>query len=249
MSRAVKNIIMIFLLIAFIGATVFTFFHKDRVMNTESENLQQTEMPNGMAPPQGQNNGQLGPNGEQPGQLGPNGEQPPQAPDGQNGTPPTPPQGQNNGQLGPNGEQPGQLGPNGEQPGQVGPNGEQPPQAPDGQGGTPPQMPGMTIPGLAMPNYFYYIFAAEGFGIACLLMYLIMSKFNKRRARAVFGTIGRKIIFVTFVIGITALITYATTQFSLPKTAPVPGNNPSVAYSAINEIIAKKPRTIKTIIG
>ena len=155
-----------------------------------------------------------------------------------------------------------QQGPGGQQQ----PNGQmQPPATPEGvpEGTTPPQPPGMegqqpngqmqgqgTIPGLQseMPTYFYFLFGMEGLVISCLLFYLILSKFNRKSARSVFSTAGKKLTFAVLVLALTAGITFGCVNISLPKetpTAPMgPGGNsaPSVGYSSVVEVLQQSEK-------
>ena len=217
MSRKARNILMIILLVFLIGATVFTVFHKERVMY-----------------------------GGQTGQPGMDGQmQPPSTPEGvPEGT--TPPQApgmdqQQGGNYGMQPQQDGQQPPS--TPAGV-PEGTTPPQAPGMQPGMNQQQgmqPGMGQT-VEMPTYFYYIFGAEGLGISLILVFLIMSQMNKKSAKFVFSSSSKKMAYIVMSCALTAIITFACVKIELPKQQPPqPQGGPqgpggSVAYSAINEI-------------
>ena len=216
MSRKTRNFIMIILLVLLMGATVFTVFHKERVMY-------------------GNMQGQPGMNGQM---------QPPSTPEGvPEGTIPPQAPGMGGQQGGNYNIQPqeGQMQPPPTPEGV--PEGTTPPQPPGmgGQPGQPGMQPGMNME-VEMPTYFYYIFGAEGLGISLIVIFLIMSQMNKKSAKYVFSSSSKKMAYIVMSCALTALITFACVKIELPKREPPQppggpqGANGSVAYSAINEI-------------
>ena len=213
MNRKTRNIIMIIALIVLIAGTVFTVFHKERVMY-------------GSEPT---------PMGQQGGFQGGPGMTPPETPEGvpEGTTPPQPP-GMDQ-QSGQNGQTPPAT-PEGV------PEGTTPPQPPGMNGGQQPGMqPGMNQE-IEMPTYFYYIFGAEGLGISLILIYLIMSQMNKKSAKYVFSSSSKKMAYIVMSLALTAIITIGCSKIELPKQEPAqplggpqaPGS--SVAASSINEL-------------
>lgn len=125
-------------------------------------------------------------------------------------------------------------------------NNQQPPEKPNGEDNNAPsgmpnnnQMNGdqkTTNQGIALAYYFAFIL--EGAVLASLIMYLVMSNFNKKTLKETFSTKEKIIIDVLSIIILTSGITYVSTKMINPSQNKMEMNQDSnnVSYSATKEI-------------
>ncbi len=139
-------------------------------------------------------------------------------------------------------------------------NVDMPSEMPSGNNdGTPPEMPNVNNEKGTMPNnitndennnfYIYIIlFSIESLILSCILVYFIMSRFNKKTLKEIFVSNDKKIIYLLTVILLTIGFTFGANSISksLIKNNNMNGQNNSnfanVTYSSKNEI--KKSTTI-----
>ena len=178
MQRKTKNIISIVIILLLCGSIVFTGYLSTQSSNANSGNNMPNMNQNGSVPPE-MPNGNIG--GE-----------PPEKPDGEmNG-------GQENGNT----------------------NMEEPPEKPDGDNnmGTPPDMPnsngGMEQIGEQQRNntnnnYVYLIlFGIESLTLSIIVLYLIMSGFNKKNLKETFANSDKILIYILGIIILTSVLTF-----------------------------------------
>lgn len=135
-------------------------------------------------------------------------------------------------------------------------NMEEPPEKPDGgdDNNAPSDMPSNNNEGEIQNNgpmidnnssissVYYIIFAIEGLVISCIVMYLIMSCFNKKTFKETFANKDKIMINVLSVIILTSACTYLSTKISnnlLTNNTPNQNagqSNSSVNYSSQKEI-------------
>ena len=125
-------------------------------------------------------------------------------------------------------------------------NNQQPPEKPDGEDNNAPsgmpnnnQMNGdqkTTNQGIALAYYFAFIL--EGAVLASLIMYLVMSNFNKKTLKETFSTKEKIVIDALSIIILTSGITYVSTKMINPSQNKMEMNQDSnnVSYSATKEI-------------
>ncbi len=125
-------------------------------------------------------------------------------------------------------------------------NNQQPPEKPAGEDNNAPsgmpnnnQMDGdqkTTNQGIALVYYFAFIL--EGAVLASLIMYLVMSNFNKKTLKETFSTKEKIVIDVLSIIILTSGITYVSTKMINPSQNKMEMNQDSnnVSYSATKEI-------------
>ncbi len=131
-------------------------------------------------------------------------------------------------------------------------NMEEPPEKPDGDNSTPNEMPGndfakgepFVMSGSYSTSLIYYIlFALEGLVISSIVMYLIMSNFNKKTFKETFVNKDKVMINILSIIILTSGLTYlsfkVTRDYLLNNKDDVKNNmqnNFKVDYSSQNEI-------------
>lgn len=144
-----------------------------------------------------------------------NGNQPPEIPDGDNGNQSTDMEG--------------------------GDNGNQPPEIPNGDNGNQP----LEMPGGDNGNLYYIIFGIEALIFSILLMYLILSSFNRKNVKETFSTKDKVAIMVLSVIILTEIVTFAekTVMDKLMPDNTVGGsmgfemnNTQSISYQGSTEV-------------
>ena len=134
-----------------------------------------------------------------------------------------------------------------------------PPEMP-GNGMTPPDMNSNSGASSSLSSTYYVVFGILSFIIASLVMYLIMSKMNKKSFRETFADTDKKIIDVLGVViltgGLTFLSGVITNNYFLTNTnnmgmggsnSSMPGNTSgSITYSANKEITSNESITSGT---
>ncbi len=216
MSRKMKNIMAIILILLLCGSIIFTGYLSTKSTNSNS---------NGNIPDMSQNVGE-----------------PPEMPNGDNyGEPPEKPDGEMNGEEGNDNS-----------------NMEEPPEKPDDNSdmAPPPEMPnnngGMEQMGESQENntnnnYVYLIFfGIESLGLSLIVLYLIMSGFNKKSLKETLANSDKKVIYILGVILLTSGLTFTEnlvtnkfkndTNVNNPNQGMGVGQNTNISYSAVKEI-------------
>ena len=124
-------------------------------------------------------------------------------------------------------------------------NNQQPPEKPDGEDNNAPS----GMPNNQMENnqptsnqdialVYYFSFILEGAVLASLIMYLVMSNFNKKTLKETFSTKEKIVIDALSIIILTSGITYVSTKMINPSQNKMKMNQDSnnVSYSATKEI-------------
>ena len=124
-------------------------------------------------------------------------------------------------------------------------NNQQPPEKPDGEDNNAPS----EMPNNQMENnqptsnqdialVYYFSFILEGAVLASLIMYLVMSNFNKKTLKETFSTKEKIVIDALSIIILTSGITYVSTKMINPSQNKMEMNQDSnnVSYSATKEI-------------
>ncbi len=224
MKRSLKNIIMIVLVILMCGSIVFTMnYAKSHVTSSN-------EMPNangGGTPPEMPSNNsndemtKTDDNDSSEDRKEPptnNGEKPDNS--FNMGEPPAKPDGDDN-------NAPSDM------PGNNGNNSE---------GGMPSGNAPMMDSSASISSIYYVIFVIEGLVISCIVMYLIMSCFNKKTFKETFANKDKVMINILSVIILTSVCTYLSAKISnnlLTNSTPNQSagqNNSSINYSSQKEI-------------
>lgn len=201
MKRKFKNLIMIILIIILGCSMYFTMSYAKKSLVTSNTESTIGEQP-GNPPEMPQNgNGENSSNAENNNSQNSNSDkkEPPQKPDESNqsgnssnmSTPPEKPDGDNNSQ---GDNQSGKM------------------QPPSNNGmpndGNMPDENGQENKVTAkLTTKFYVIFSVEAFIVSIIIVYLIMSKFNKYTLKETFGKVAKTIVFIIIVAGITVGIT------------------------------------------
>ena len=171
-----------------------------------------------------------------------NGSEPPEMPNGDNQEkPPEKPEDEINGGIGNSNS-----------------NMEEPPEKPDGDNNmeTPPEIPnnsGGMQQIVEQPknntnnNYIYLIlFVIESLTLSIIVLYLIMSKFNKKCLKETFANSDKILIYILGVIILTSVLTFTenliankykdNTTINNPNQGIGKGQNTNISYSSIKEI-------------
>lgn len=131
-----------------------------------------------------------------------------------------------------------------------------PPEKPSGETGSmqnPPEMSSGEISNESagsivtnsIPSIYYVIFGIEGLFLSILIMYLIMSKFNKKTFKEIFVSSDKVTIYILCVVILTATLTltngYITNNYFLnnnTKSDTIPNGNQTtnISYSSEHEI-------------
>ena len=240
MKRSIKNAISIILIILLCGAMFFTVSYAE---NNSTQNNKGGMSQNGGTPP------------EMPSGNNSNQGTPPEKPSGDNndmGEPPAKPEGDDN-QNSDMSEPPAK--PDGDN---TDSNMGEPPTKPDGEESSSSekgQMPEMKKTSIS--TIYYVIFGAESLVLTILVMYLIMSNFNKKTFKETFENKDKIIITILSVIiltaGLTCLDVYLANQAtSSNENMQDPGgggmnqNNSSIEYSSQKEITTAETITSGT---
>ena len=227
MQRKAKNIISIVIILLLCGSIVFTGYLSNKSSNTNNSNNVPNMSQNGNQPPEMSNGDNQG--------------EPPEKPDEDNnmGTPPEMPNDDNQGE---------------------------PPEKPDGDNsmGTPPDMSsnngGMEQMGEpqtnnANTNYIYLIlFGIESISLSIILLYLIMSGFNKKTLKETLSNSDKVVIYILGVIILTSGLTFTenlvanklkdnTNVDNNSNQGMGTGQNTNISYSAIKEITKSTTET------
>lgn len=249
MNRGLKNVIMIALCVLLAGAMVFTWFLSSKRTGFDPQQAmgqnfggQMGERPEGFGDGEMPQGGQMGERPEMP-----EGEMPQMPEGGEN------PQAWNM----PNQPfDPGEM-PEGERPempqgGQMGERPEMPEggfsgQMPEGFDGEMPegfdgQMPGGFGRGRGVSVVYYVIFGAEALVFSLLLLYLLFSGFNGRTFRETFASPVRVILYILFVLLLSAGLSFGfflltrRSRMARPGGFGGMGGMGSPEYNSANEI-------------
>ena len=226
MKRSIKNAISIILIILLCGAMFFTVTY---AKNNSMQNNKDEMSQNGGIPP------------DMPSGNNSNQGTPPEKPSGDNnnmGEPPAKPDGDDNQNLD-MGEPPTKSDSN-----NTNSNMSEPPAKPDGDNTD------------SISTIYYVIFGAESLVLTILVMYLIMSNFNRKTLKETFANKDKIIITILSVIiltaGLTCLDVYLANQTtSSNENMQVPGggmnqSNSSIEYSSQKEITTAETITSGT---
>ncbi len=245
MKRSLKNIIMIIILMLSVSGMVFTMNVAKNNLKVDSSNVQKNNgmptPPNGDMTPPDMNNNE---NSDSTDSASENKMTPKEKPDGDSNTN-TPP------------EKPGENN-NSSTSDSTDENKNTPPDMNSSDNtNTPPEMPNnsdmnkdnstTTVKTASLTTPYYIAFWALALLSSIIIVYLLMSKFNKKTFKETFSSSDKTIIFVLcmaiFTVGITYLDTYITTNYFLTSSSKNnnsnnngPTSNTSVAYSAQKEI-------------
>ena len=130
---------------------------------------------------------------------------------------------------------------------------EVPPAKPDGKNNSSYEdltldenMPNIAHVNVGLSYIYYLIFSVEGLIISGLLIYLVLSKFNKKSLKETFANSDKMMIYILSVIVLTSGLSYSSGKITencfLNKSNNVVGNNPneplnsSISYSSVMEI-------------
>ncbi len=122
----------------------------------------------------------------------------------------------------------------------------EPPEMPDGEGGQGDNM--MQEPGGAssinetnnVTVTYYLLFGFESLGIALILLYLLMSKFNKKKLKETLSSKDKVVIYLLgtmlITIGLTFADSYIMKNLSFNETQTQTETSDNITYSAVLEI-------------
>ena len=216
-KRTLRNVLMILMIIA-IGAGAFFTVNCATANSPENGAPPAIQSEIGNAPPGMENNSEQPP--EMPeGENGNSGEQPPEMPEGENGN---------------SGEQPPEM-PEGENSS----SNEQPPEMPEGENGQQEQMqkPKKQI-------LIYALLAAESLSIAALILYLIMSQFNKKGFKETFKGWKRVVIYLLSTAIISGCLTVAGSAVSKQCMPANPPAQPQMTQGSQTSVEASGAKTV-----
>ena len=226
MKRNIKNIIMIILVFVVVGCTIFTMYCASKSVSTNNMG-----MPNG-------NEMNSSNQGTPPDKPEGNGEDNQSSETNTNGEDKSDTNSENTNQNTPP-----------EKPDDNGSNENTPPDKPednDNNQGTPPDMANnqnnMVNVSNNIETIYYVIFCLEGVILGGLIIYLIMSKFNKNSFKDTFSNRDKVIIYVLSIVIISGIFTYGSGYISSKnnfKNNNINNNgnsNTNVSYNAVKEI-------------
>lgn len=180
MKRSIKNLIMILLIIVVCVCSYFTMQSISKTSSSNNIGMEQGQPPE---MPTGDSNNNMGEPPEKPEQ----GESQNQTSNTEKSEPPEMQTGDSNNSMG------------------------QPPEMPSGNSnnnmGEPPTKPGQENSSNQISTANYIMFGAEGLIISILVIYLIMSRFNKLTLKETLKNADKAIIFILTIILVTAIIT------------------------------------------
>lgn len=235
MKRNIKNIIMLILVVLVIGSMVFTMNYAKNHITTNNkemtnENGTPPSMPNNQNNSSNDNNQNSNTPPSKPDrennneQNNNNTNEPPEKPEGDNQTPPEKPSDSND--SGNNGSST-----SGDEKGNV-QNSNTPPSMPNGQNGSGNMNNQNSID---LTTCYYVAFAIESLILSSLIIYLIMSSFNKKTFKETFENKDKVVITILSVIILTTVFTYTdkyiTTEYFLTNDSMPMGNNTNIAYN------------------
>ena len=235
MKRNIKNIIMLILVVLVIGSMVFTMNYAKNHITTNNkemtnENGTPPSMPNNQNNSSNDNNQNSNtppskPDGENNNEQNNNNtNEPPEKPEGDNQTPPEKPSDSND--SGNNGSST-----SGDEKGND-QNSNTPPSMPNGQNGSGNMNNQNSID---LTTCYYVAFAIESLILSSLIIYLIMSSFNKKTFKETFENKDKVVITILSVIILTTVFTYTdkyiTTEYFLTNDSMPMGNNTNIAYN------------------
>lgn len=209
MKRNIKNIIMLILTALVIGSMVFTMnYAKNHVTTNNKEMTNENGTPPSM--PNEQNNSSNDNNQN-------------------SNTPPSKPDENNDGQDSNNTNEPPEKPSDSKENNQ---NTNTPPSMPNGQNG-PGNMNNQNSTDLA--TCYYVTFAIESLILSGLIIYLVMSSFNKKTFKETFENKDKVVITILSVIILTTAFTYTdkyiTTKYFLTNNSIPIGNNTNISYN------------------
>lgn len=240
MKRNIKNIIMLILVVLVIGSMVFTMNYAKNHITTNNkemtnENGTPPSMPNNQNNSSNDNNQNSNtppskPDGENNNEQNNNNtNEPPEKPEGDNQTPPEKPSDSND--SGNNGSST-----SGDEKGND-QNSNTPPSMPNGQNGSGNMNNQNSID---LTTCYYVAFAIESLILSSLIIYLIMSSFNKKTFKETFENKDKVVITILSVIILTTVFTYTdkyiTTEYFLTNDSMPMGNNTNIAYNGTTTI-------------
>lgn len=209
MKRNIKNIIMLILTALVICSMVFTMnYAKNHVTTSNKEMTNENGTPPSM--PNEQNNSSNDNNQN-------------------SNTPPSKPDENNDGQDSNNTNEPPEKPSDSKENNQ---NTNTPPSMPNGQNG-PGNMNNQNSTNLT--TYYYVAFAIESLILSGLIIYLVMSSFNKKTFKETFENKDKVVITILSVIILTTAFTYTdkyiTTKYFLTNNSIPIGNNTNISYN------------------
>ena len=209
MKRNIKNIIMLILTALVICSMVFTMnYAKNHVTTSNKEMTNENGTPPSM--PNEQNNSSNDNNQN-------------------SNTPPSKPDENNDGQDSNNTNEPPEKPSDSKENNQ---NTNIPPSMPNGQKG-PGNMNNQNSTNLT--TYYYVTFAIESLILSGLIIYLVMSSFNKKTFKETFENKDKVVITILSVIILTTAFTYTdkyiTTKYFLTNNSIPIGNNTNISYN------------------
>lgn len=209
MKRNIKNIIMLILTALVICSMVFTMnYAKNHVTTSNKEMTNENGTPPSM--PNEQNNSSNDNNQN-------------------SNTPPSKPDENNDGQDSNNTNEPPEKPSDSKENNQ---NTNTPPSMPNGQKG-PGNMNNQNSTNLT--TYYYVAFAIESLILSGLIIYLVMSSFNKKTFKETFENKDKVVITILSVIILTTAFTYTdkyiTTKYFLTNNSMPIGNNTNISYN------------------
>lgn len=235
MKRNIKNIIMLILVVLVIGSMVFTMNYAKNHITTNNkemtnENGTPPSMPNNQNNSSNDNNQNSNtppskPDGENNNEQNNNNiNEPPEKPEGDNQTPLEKPSDSND--SGNNGSST-----SGDEKGND-QNSNTPPSMPNGQNGSGNMNNQNSID---LTTCYYVAFTIESLILSSLIIYLIMSSFNKKTFKETFENKDKVVITILSVIILTTVFTYTdkyiTTEYFLTSDSMPMGNNTNIAYN------------------
>lgn len=235
MKRNIKNIIMLILVVLVIGLMVFTMNYAKNHITTNNkemtnENGTPPSMPNNQNNSSNDNNQNSNtppskPDGENNNEQNNNNtNEPPEKPEGDHQTPPEKPSDLND--SGNNGSST-----SGDEKGND-QNSNTPPSMPNGQNGSGNMNNQNSID---LTTCYYVAFTIESLILSSLIIYLIMSSFNKKTFKETFENKDKVVITILSVIILTTVFTYTdkyiTTEYFLTNDSMPMGNNTNIAYN------------------
>lgn len=230
MKRNIKNIIMLILVVLVIGSMVFTMnYAKNHITTNNKEMTNENGTPPSMPNDQNNSSNDDNQNSNTPpsksdGENNNNTNEPPEKPEGDNQTLPEKPSDSSN--LNNNESSTSDESKGNEQ------NTNTPPSMPNGQNG-PGNMNNQNS--VDLTTCYYVAFAIESLILSSLIIYLIMSSFNKKTFKETFENKDKVVITILSVIILTTVFTYAdkyiTTEYFLTNDSMPMGNNSNIAYN------------------
>ena len=225
MSRKLKNIIMICILVLTIGGIVFTLWYAKDHVKTSQPNIQM----NG-SPPSMPNDNNSNSSGNTPPS---DGNTPPEKPDGDNSNMTSPDMSNSSGDTQSDSNDISSNSQNGSNQG--------------GPGGTPPNMHRKSNSKLSIE--YYIILGGLGLLASINIVYLAMTRFNKKTLKELFKNKDKIIIYTLTTIILTTILTFSASALgnsfinNNTNKENAPNINNNISYSASTEISENKTIT------